>query len=298
MKLYLSQPSVTRLSLLLLGYLLMGLAGAAESLSQQSPVSQPEAPIVGAGAHFSWVIFNDLKPDLERVTGRNITLYGQNSALGLGCNAGIKNATHFRPDHPTFGFVCCELNDEEIHKHNLVIYPLAKEPLLILVNESNPISNLSLQQVRGIFSGKIRNWSEVGGDNKPIVVVTRLHCKNRPGHWKTILPSADQFRKDRLNVKSADDMVKKVSDFTSAIGHTGSTWSFTKQNHVKPLSIDGLAPTAANLEAGKYPFYRTLSAITTKDAKGDVLTLIREVQHGNAFRDVANQYQLVPLNKD
>jgi ABC-type phosphate transport system substrate-binding protein len=293
-------PCQTRIQigLAMLGCLLLGLAGAAEQTTQSSPASPQATPIVGAGAHFSWVIFNDLKPDLERVTGRNITLYGRNSALGLGCNAGIKNAGNYSPAHPTFGFVCCELTDEEVHKKNLEVYPLANEPLLILVNESNPISNLTLQQVRDIFSGKIRNWTEVGGKDKPIVVVVRLHCKNRPGHWKTILPSADKFRKDRLNVKSADDMVKKVTDFSSAIGHTGSTWSFSGKDRVKPLMIDGYAPTAANLAAGKYPFYRTLSAVTIKGVKGDVLTLIREVQQGNAFKSVADKYQLVPLNQN
>lgn len=294
--------TLTGPGLALLAVLLPGLAGAADPVSLQSPNpgdnTEKTTPIVGAGAHFSWVIFHDLKPDLERVTGRPINLYGRNSALGLGCNAGIKNASHYHPDRPTFGFVCCELDEAEIRKNNLDVYPLAHEPLLILVNRANPVSNLGLQQVRDIFSGKIRNWKEVGGEDKPIVVVVRLHCKDRPGHWKTILPSADRFRKDRLDVKSADDMVKKVSDFSSAIGHTGATWTFGPKDWVKSITIDGHAPTAANLKAGTYPFYRTLSAVTRKGVKGDVLTLIREVQQGRAFRAVAEKYQLVPLGRD
>lgn len=269
----------------------------AETNPQHTASSTPREPIIGAGAHFSWVIFNELKSDLQLVTGRDITLYGKNSALGLGCNAGIKNAQTHSHDHQAFGFVCCELDEHEIRKNKLQVYPLAIEPLLILVHNSNPLTELSLAQVRKIFRGDIRNWSEVGGEDKPIVVVVRLHCKNRPGHWKTILPSADQFRADRLDVKSADDMVKKVNDFTSAIGHTGSTWSFNKNDRVKALKINGYAPTAANLASGKYPFFRTLSAVTLQGTQGDVLTLIREVQHGAAFRSVARKYQLLPLNK-
>jgi len=295
-------PATLLPGLALLATLLPGLADAADPalLRSPNPVDGTEktTPIVGAGAHFSWVIFHDLKPDLERVTGRPITLYGRNSALGLGCGAGIKNAGNHSPARPAFGFVCCELDEAEIRKHNLEVYPLAREPLLILVNDTNPVSNLSLQQVRDLFSGKIRNWQEVGGEDKPVVVVVRLHCKGRPGHWKTILPSADKFRKDRLDVTSADDMVKKVSDFTSAIGHTGATWTFRHQDRVKALTIDGYGPTAANLKAGAYPFYRTLSAVTRKGVQGDVLTLIREVQQGRAFRAVAGKYQLAPLGRD
>ncbi len=255
-----------------------------------------EKPIVGAGAHFAWVIFNDLKADLEKKTGRRINLYGKDSSLGMGCNAGIKNARNHAPDSETFGFVCCQLDDREVAANQLQVHPLALEPILILVNESNPVSNLSTGQVRALFRGDIRNWSEVGGDDRPVVVVTRLHCKKRPGHWKRLLPSANEFRQDRLNVKAADAMIRRVTDFQGAIGHTGATWMFSHRDRVKALRIDGHAPTAQNLASGKYPFYRTLSAVTRREAKGDVLNLIREVQRGHSFRKVAQKYQLLPLS--
>ena len=259
---------------------------------------QSAAPIIGGGAHFSWVIFHELQPALEKLLDRDIELYGKDSALGLGCNAGIKNATQNTPDHETFGFVCCELTQKEIKEKKLQLHPLAHEPVLILVNQSNPIDNLSIEQVRNIFRGNIRNWSEVGGEDRPIVVVTRLHCKGRPGHWKRILPQAKMFRKDRLNVKAADDMVRKVSDFSGAIGHTGSTWKFESGDRIKPIKINGYAATAENLKAGTYPFYRTLSAVTIKSASSDVMRLIRKVQHGKAFRQIAQKYELLPLNKN
>ncbi|VAX08143.1 Phosphate ABC transporter, periplasmic phosphate-binding protein PstS (TC 3.A.1.7.1) [hydrothermal vent metagenome] len=259
--------------------------------------TQRENPIVGGGAHFSWVIFHELKPDLERLLNRDIELYGKDSALGLGCNAGIKNAIQNTKDHETFGFVCCELTEKEINDKQLHVHPLAYEPILILLNKSNPIESLSTEQVRNIFRGKIHNWSEVGGEDKPIVVVTRLHCKGRPGHWKRILPEAKLFRKDRLNVTAADDMVRKISDFSGAIGHTGATWVFESKDKIKPIKVDGYAPTAKNLKAKTYPFYRTLSAITIKSTSSDVIKLIEEVQHGRAFNKVAKKYELLPYEK-
>ena len=252
--------------------------------------------IFGGGAHFSWIIFNDIKPDLEQISGRKITLFGMDSMLGQGCNAGIKNALLNSPTHETFGFVCCPLSKEEIDKEGLIVYPLAKEPILILVHDDNPVTNLTSKQARSIFSGNIVNWKEVGGPDKPIVVVTRLHCKNRPGHWKTILPDKSLFRQQRLNVKSAAAMVQRVSDFSGAIGHTGSTWKFDKEDHVKWVSIDGHAPTAENLGNGSYPFYRVLSAVTNRSPSKSVLKLIKEAQTGPAFRDVAKKYSLLPLN--
>ena len=255
-----------------------------------------ENALMGAGAHFAWIVFDALKEDLERVTGRKTILFGENSMLGVGCNAGIKAAKQHTLGHETFGFVCCPLTDEEINKNKLVVYPLAKEPILILVRSDNPVSDISTEQVRAIIRGDIVNWKEVGGPDKPIVFVTRLHCKNRPGHWKTILPDEKEFRQERLNVKSAAAMVQRINDFSGAIGHTGSTWKFRAGDKVKYLTIDGVAPTAENLASGRYPFFRQLSAITVENPSPDVVKLIREAQTGPAFRKVADKYNLLPLN--
>jgi phosphate transport system substrate-binding protein len=256
-----------------------------------------QPPIVGAGAHFAWVIFNDLRPALEQSSGRTVKLFGKESMLGMGCNAGIKMAQQNRPGNESFGFVCCPLSEKEVKEKDIRVHPIAKEPILVLVNKKSKITNLSQQQVSEIFSGKIRNWREVGGADKPIVVVTRLHCKHRPGHWKTILPDAKSFSDDRLNVKSAAEMIRRVSDFPGAIGHTGATWAFGSDSKVKRISVGGFLPTADNLRAGRYPFFRVLSAVTNQQASPDVMTIIKQVQTGPEFSRVAKEYELVPIGQ-
>jgi len=251
--------------------------------------------LLGVGAHFAWIVFDAIEADLEAKTGRKVSLYGKNSMLGVGCNAAIKLAKQATENHEAFGFVCCPLSEEEVEREGLIVYPLALEPILILVREDNPIDNLSSAQVRAIFRGDINNWQDVGGTDKPIVLVTRLHCKSRPGHWKTILPSPEGFRETRLNVNSAAAMIQRINDFSGAIGHTGSTWVFEPGDRVKALSINGRKPTAANLANGSYPFFRQLSAVTNRTPSPDILKLIQQAQHGAAFRRVARKYELLPL---
>ena len=258
--------------------------------------SENTQPLFGGGAHFSWIIFNAIKPELERVSGRSITLFGKDSMLGQGCNAGIKNARLNGPGKETFGFVCCDLSDEEIKKQNIVVYPLALEPVLIMVNSSNPVENLSSSQIRKIFRGEITNWKEVGGRDQAIVVITRLHCKSRPGHWKRILPKASDFTDKKINIKSAAEMVQRVSDFPGAIGHVGATWIFDAGNKVRSISVDHVKPTAKNIKNGSYPFFRKLSAVTSKSPSADVLKIIHATQTGKAFRREAARYELLPLN--
>ncbi len=255
-----------------------------------------ENTITGAGAHFAWVIFDSLKDEIEQSTGNKLQLFGKNSNLGMGCNAGIKLAKQSTHNHQTFGFTCCPLSEEELQKEKIRIYPLAEEPIMILVNKKNPINNLSTEQIRAIFSGKTTNWKDVGGWDKPIVVVTRLHCKKRPGHWKTILPSAEHFVKKRLNVSSAKEMVKLVSDFDTSFGHLGSTWEFGKESNVKAITVNHIQASAENLKNKTYPFHRRLSAITNLQPTPGVLSTIRQVQHGKSFNEIAKKFNLLPLN--
>lgn len=258
-------------------------------------MADEEMPTIsGAGAHFSWTVMNDLHRQLEESTGRKIMLYGRESMMGAGCNAGIKHALSHAPGNETFGLVCCPLSNKEVKEKKLRVFPLASEPVLILVNRSNPVNNLSSEQVRGIFRGDIKNWKEVGGPDMSIVVVTRLHCKSRPGHWKTILPSAKDFRTQRLNVKSAADMVKRINDFKGGFGHTGSAWLFDPEDKIKALSVDGFKPTAKNLKEGKYPFFRELSAVTSMNPSEGVLQVIREAQRTLKDSITAARYELVP----
>lgn len=289
------ENKIWRKSTHLLSRLLLLAAVALAPTTKSMANAEGDDVIAGAGAHFAYVIFDMLKKELEEKSNRRIALFGKNSTLGVGCKAGVKMAKQNVPGRETFGFVCCPLDQEEIDKEGLIVYPLALEPVMILVNESNPIDNLTSQQVRDIFQGKVTNWREVGGNNQPIVVVTRLHCKERPGHWKTILPSDKEFRQDRINVKSADEMVSQINKFPGAFGHTGSTWEFDIEDQVKIVRVDGLLPTAKNLAAKKYPFYRPLSAITNRQPSPDVLAIIKNVQEGDSFKEITKRYQLVPI---
>ncbi len=122
-------------------------------------------PVTGAGEHFTWVLLDEIRPQLERDHNLKLNLIGRESMLGYGCNQGIKKAKEIRPGNNPFGFICCPLAREEVEKEGLTVHPVALEPLLIVVNRSNPVTDISLEQVRAIFRGEIRNWKDVGGED-------------------------------------------------------------------------------------------------------------------------------------
>lgn len=288
------------MSILPRSYRLVLISASFAALFSASPASHAielgTDVISGAGAHFPWVIFDSVKDDIQKAVTKKVVLYGKNSMLGQGCNAAVKMAKQNDAEHETFGFVCCQVTEDEIKREGLRVYPLALEPIAIMLNKANPVGDLSKQQVQGIFKGDIRNWKEVGGEDKPIVVVTRLHCKDRESDWKKILPSDKDFLQERVDVSSDDDLVKRVSDFPGAIGYSGTTWVRDPSFAVKTVTIGNVAPTAENLRNKSYPFYRGLSAVTNESPSENVLKIIREVQVGASFRAAAKQYELLPLN--
>ena len=262
-------------------------AGAAENA--------PAPTITGAGEAFTWVLLDEIRPKLEHNHGLKLSLYGKDSMLGHGCSVGIKKARENRVGNETFGFICCPLAKEEIEKEGLTVHPVALEPLIIIVNKSNPLRDIPIEKVRAIFRGEIRNWKEVGGEDRPIVIVLRPHCPQRPGHWKTIVPTLEEFRKDRIEVKAEAEVVQGVSDFAEGIGNIGSTWVFEPSHNVKVVTVSGVAPTAENLRNKSYPFYQEQSIVTHGEMSAPLANMIREVQSGKDFRAVAKKYELLPL---
>lgn len=264
------------------------------------PVSavEPSDPrtITGAGEHFTWVLLDEIRPQLERDFNVKLNLMGRESMLGHGCNQGIKKAKENAPGNETFGFLCCPLAKEEAEKEGLTVHGVALEPLLIIVNKSNPVTDIPVEKVRAIFRGEIRNWKEVGGEDRPIVLVMRPHCKDRPGHWKTIVPTIEELRKDRIDVKAEAEVVQGVSDFAEGIGNIGSTWIFEERQKIKVVTVGGVAPTAENLKNGKYFFNQEQSIVTHGEVSSSLAGVIREVQSGSSFRAVLRKYELLPLN--
>lgn len=149
-------------------------------------------------------------------------------------------------------------------------YTVGIAPLAVLANVDNPVDNITYNEARSIFQGKVRKWSEVRGRNVAIHPVTRLHCKDRPGMWRLMLPSEELFGTDIHDVKTINDMIVSVANDPNAIGFE-SLWQV--KNHkqgarVKALKIDGHDPAdPAALESGAYPLYLTY-VITIWEGEG------------------------------
>jgi phosphate transport system substrate-binding protein len=142
-----------------------------------------------------------------------------------------------------------------IDKHVIAIDGIA-----VIVNKDNPVSNLTAEQIRNIYTGKIADWSQLGGGKTgKIAVVSREPGSGTRGAFEEILKFQDQLVKGAVEFDGTGAIKAEISRNVDAIGYIslGSV-----DNSVKTLSVDGVAPATANVVNGSYAIARPFLLLT------------------------------------
>jgi phosphate transport system substrate-binding protein len=197
------------------------------------------------------------------------------------------------------GFCCPPGNLDRLP--GLRFHTLGISPLAILVNGSNRVDNVTLEQARQIFQGLITSWDALGGTNDNISMIASLHCAKRPGHWRLLLDNENLFSTRFLEVGDMPDQIRLISTTPNAIGYE-TLWvasRFGEKAAVKGLKLNGIHPSELHrLEEGSYPVYRVFN-ITTWQGEGLsnphaaklVDLLMRKVE------EIGPSYGLVPADR-
>ena len=140
-----------------------------------------------------------------------------------------------------------------------VAHVVAMDGIAIIVHPSNPIKNLTVQQCRDIYMGKITNWKELGGPNVEIVMISR---DTNSGTYETFEKLVMKKKKiyDKTEYVGSNGAIRqRVQSTKAAIGYVGL--GFVDRS-VKALEIDGVMPDASTISTGVYPIARPLFMFT------------------------------------
>lgn len=139
--------------------------------------------------------------------------------------------------------------------------PLATDALVFMVNEDNPVDSLTTEQLRGIYSGEITNWSEVGGADLEIVPFQRNAESGSQVLMEKLVMDGTEMTEPPEGYMIASmvglmDAVKEYDNSANAIGYSVYYYAHDMQmaGGLKLLKIDGVAPEAATIRSGEYPF--------------------------------------------
>jgi phosphate transport system substrate-binding protein len=178
---------------------------------------------------------------------------------GGGSSAGIE-AARTRAAH--IGMSSRLLKSTE---NDLLPVTIAKDAIGIIVHPTNPIQDLSLNQVRDVFSGRIQNWKELGGPNQSIDVVTREEGSGTRESFQNFVIGKEDITLGALVQDSNGAVRQVISNDPRAIGYMSLG---LVNNQVKAVKISGVEPNLYNVHNGKYTLVRPFLFVFSGEPTG------------------------------
>ncbi|MGC9337706.1 MAG: phosphate ABC transporter substrate-binding protein [Candidatus Cloacimonadia bacterium] len=142
---------------------------------------------------------------------------------------------------------------------------VSKDGIAVIVNPENPITGITLQQLKAIYTGKISDWRELGGEPGKIVVVSRDVASGTFEVFNEKVLEGEKVRNDALMLASNKAVATTVAQTPGAIGYVGMGYL---SSDVKAPPVDGIYPTKANVVSGDYSLTRSLFMYTNGEPQG------------------------------
>lgn len=178
---------------------------------------------------------------------------------GGGSTAGIKACSQRAAE---IGTCSRELKPEETGLKRIVI---AHDGIAVIVHPKNPVRTMTIEQLQGIFSGKIRSWTNFNWIDKPIFFVTREEGSGTRDAFEHLVMGKQEISNEALVQDSNGSVREIIANNPWAIGYI----SFGVVNEqVKALAVDGIIPTLKTIKDGQYKLTRPFLFVTLSDAVG------------------------------
>jgi phosphate transport system substrate-binding protein len=243
--------------LLLLSLAVIGCGGSEkQDANNQEQTSELSGTITIAGSTsvqpFSEVLAEEF---MAKNSGTQINVQGGGSSQGI---TAVVSGT------ADIGAASRELKEEEKNQ-NVTEYILALDGIAVAVNPANQVTDLTLEQLKSIYQGKITNWSEVGGSDEAITLVNREEGSGTRGAFEELVMGKDAIT-DKAVVQNSTGAVKTIIETDkNAIGYISLA---VVDDKVKTVKIEGTEATVDNIISGQYKISRPFIYITAEEPQG------------------------------
>ena len=173
-----------------------------------------------------------------------------------------------------------------------VPFAVAYDCIIPVVHPGNPVKNITLDQLKGIYMGEIKNWKELGGKDKKIVVISRDTSSGTYEVWEEKVMKKERVFPAALLQASNGAVAQAVSKNENAIGYVGVGYL---NKDLKGLTVNGIEGNPETTLNGKYPISRALYMFTPGWPQGDVLKFINYVLNPKKGQPYVKDAGFVPL---
>jgi len=206
-----------------------------------------------------------------------------------GSGAGIQAVQEGRCD---IGLASRNLKTQE-KENGLEGTILAYDGLAIIVNPQNPVSDLNVESIAKIYTGEIKNWKEVGGNDAEIVLIGREAGSGTRDGFESITDTEDKC-KYRQELTSTGDVITTVASNPNAIGYASLA---SVKDTIKPLTVGGVAASEETIKNGSYVVQRPFVLVTKKDsALSESAQKFFDYITSQAANDIISDAGVVPAN--
>lgn len=212
---------------------------------------------------------------------------------GNGSSAGIRAVADGTAD---IGMSSRELSEDE-KKLGLTETIIAHDGIAVVVNTTNPVSNLTKEQIKDIYEGRITNWNEVGGKDAIIIPVTREAGSGTRGAFEELFELLTRDKAstiiDRALVgEGTGSIMATVASKENAIGYISLGYM---SETVRPVAIDGVEPSSETVLAGEYTISRPLLLLTSDSISKEAKAFLEYILGEEGQSVISERY--IPVNK-
>lgn len=170
---------------------------------------------------------------------------------------------------------------------------VAIDAIIPIVHPDNPVTNLSIDQLSQIYQGNIRNWKEVGGEDRAIVIVSRDSSSGTYESWSELVLKKQRVSPRAQLQASSGAVVQTVTTNRYAIAYVGLGYL---NPAIKPLNVNGVKPSMETAMSGEYPIARPLYMYTAGEPAGETARYIQFVL-SSAGQELVAKTGFVPVSK-
>jgi len=181
----------------------------------------------------------------------------------IGSSSGIKNTIDGTSE---IGMTSRDLKEGE-KQASLKETQIAIDGIAVIINKENKVKDLTIEQIKGIYTGKITNWKEVGGENSPIVVVSREDGSGTREGFETIIGyAAEELVNSAIISDGSGNIKTTVAGNKNSIGYISLGYV---DKEVNSISISGVEATVDNVKSNKYPILRPFLLVNNPEGLSD-----------------------------
>jgi phosphate transport system substrate-binding protein len=173
-----------------------------------------------------------------------------------------------------------------------VPFAVAYDCIVPVVHPSNSVENITMEQLKDIYMGKVKNWKEIGGPDRPVVVISRDTSSGTYEVWHEKVLKKEKVFPGALLQASNGAVVQAVSKNKNAIGYIGLGYL---DESVKGLTVNRIRGSEETTLNGIYPISRALYMFTAGWPEGDTLNFINYVIHPQKGQKYVSEIGFVPL---